>query len=88
MPVDISDTSSLSLLQKGPTLKGAGSYKNHATTKKTPEHGCFRTAGDITRDYYPKQSAGVPVGRSSSVELPGPSMELGTAGLGQRADIR
>lgn len=46
------------------------------------------TAGDITRDYYTEQSAGFPVGRTSAGEPLGPSMELGTAGLGQRTVIR
>lgn len=88
VPEDINVTSPLSPLQKGPTFKGTCSCSNPTTAKKTPERGCFRTAGDITRDYYPKQSARVPVGRRSAGEPPGPSMELGTAGLGQRTVIR
>ena len=36
---DIGDTSPLSLLQKGPTLKGACSCSNPTTTKKNPERG-------------------------------------------------
>lgn len=48
VPEDIGDTSPLSLLQEGTTLKGACSCRNPTTTKKTPEQGCFRMAGDIT----------------------------------------
>lgn len=88
VPEDIGDTSPTSLLQKVPALKGTHSCSNPTTTKKTPERECFRMAGDITRDYYPEQSAGVLVGRRSAGELPGPSMELRTAGLGQGTVIR
>lgn len=37
VPKDIGDTSPLSLLQKGPTLKSADSCSSPTTTKKTPE---------------------------------------------------
>lgn len=37
VPEDTGDTSPLSLLQKGPNLKGACSCSNPTTTKKPPE---------------------------------------------------
>lgn len=88
VPEAIGDTSPLSPLKNGPTLKSAGSCSSPTTTKKTPESGCFSVARDITRDYYPKQSAGFPVGRLTIGEPPSPNMELGTAGLEQRTVMR
>lgn len=87
-PEAIGDTSSLSPLKKGPTLKSACSCSSPTTTKKTPESGRFSVARDITRDYYPKQSARFPVGRLTIGESPSPNMELGTAGLEQRTVMR